>query len=425
MDESETTLRMLLRSLKVCLNVSRERARRIVSLELEDFLSAEDDPESESARASAEEAFEDELSQAQHALFWRALVVAHRVGQAMWEYIRSPSGFVLGDPWMDWRRSVSEEPCVTFVQSLTDEEFFCVRLAYHVHRVLNFRDLPGSVPSDGDIEDVPAFLESTAAFAWPQWFELLGEPPRDIAYGYLLHLAETAALREIGEAGDRKEFSVSDLEDRIESIAALQVPMLDTVAALVTRFDSLGPPSRFKTEESLKDALGDKVYSRLSADARDVLLDAEHRYRDSEIRDWNSVVADVAKAFALQLRQRFLPRLADYLKDRGISRFPDGDMLPRGALITPIIEGGKAVERSGLGTISIALGLSKPVIQEFARTRSIDLLALKRQIDGVRRYRNPGAHETGMSSAQASELREKWLGVASHDGGIFGIFCRD
>jgi hypothetical protein len=432
MQAPEETLRRLTHALKLCFNRSTDRAKGIVALTAEDYLSIHrpwelEGDEAQVADESAQNAFDDELGRAREALTWRALVVAHRVGRAMWDYaIANGEEFV--DPWIDWRRSAGNEPAIHFVHSLADEEFFCLRVAYHVNMALNLGQHSPRIPTDGDLNDIAPYLRTEDAPTWPQWFEILGEPLKGIRYNHLLQLAGAAARRDIGsEAGVKGSSEIgqrwSDLVDKVDSVAAVQLPTIDYLERISAAVDGLGAQSRFKVEEALKSVLGERVYSSLCDNAKTALLDAERRYFDRETIDWNSVAAGFAKAFEIQLMQRSLPRLADYLKNRKIWRFPDGDRLDNGKEITPIINHGRVEPRSTLGAISIALGLKRPELEGFGRESGTDLLVLQKCIYEVNGSRNVAAHATGMSFAEVSSLRGKWLGAESRDGGIFGLLC--
>jgi hypothetical protein len=115
--------------------------------------------EAQAADDSAECAFMDELGRAREALNWRALIVAHRVGRAMWDYAIA-NGEEFADPWIDWRRSAGDEPAIRFVQSLADDDFFCLRVAYHVNTVLNLGQLSPRIPTDGDIGNIAPYVET-------------------------------------------------------------------------------------------------------------------------------------------------------------------------------------------------------------------------------------------------------------------------
>ena len=51
---------------------------------------------------------------------------------------------------------------------------------------------------------------------------------------------------------------------------------------------------------------------------------------------------------------------------------------------------------------------------------NFDLAELAELFHETSQYRNCAAHETRMSFVEARRLRDRWLGVATRDGGIFG-----
>lgn len=71
-----------------------------------------------------------------------------------------------------------------------------------------------------------------------------------------------------------------------------------------------------------------------------------------------------------------------------------------------------------LGMISVALGVEYKPLREFGADHGIELRAIKQWIDEVNATRNIDAHEVRMSFADASRIRERWLGVRSSDGGF-------
>jgi hypothetical protein len=368
----------------------------------------------------AQTVFDDDVNSAEESqvLERRAVVVAHLVGEAMSSYAGSRSP--LDDPWMAWRREPADEPAGEFVHSLKEEEFFCARVAYHIYAAANVRR-PSCVPSDGDLEDIPGYLETEYAPTWPQWLEVLGTTG-DAA---LLYPATTAARRDLDEGHSRSDPRVeSMIAELMDRVGAFQMPTIERLDSIGTRVDALGAPDRFKAEELLKGVLGAEVYSSLCDDARTAALDAERRFRDRETLDWNSVTAELAKAFEIQVKQRFVPLLAEFLRQKGIRVFPDNEPLPDrdGETRWPIIKGGQSVpkEKLSLGAIEKALGSPLPQLREFGRTYGFDLAALEKLIHEMSRYRNPAAHETGMSDVCARSLRNKWLGVTARDGGILG-----
>ena len=409
--EEERTLRALFRSLKACMIRTRERAEKIACLDLDNYrLSSPEDQD------LAQTAFEDDVDHAEEVLEWRAVVVADLVGEAMSAYARARSP--LDDPWIAWRREPADEPAGEFVRNLKEEEFFCGRVAYHIHAALNI-SRPSSVPTDGDLEDLPGHLETEAANTWLEWLDVLGVSG-DTA---VLNSATTAANRDLDEGNSR---SNSEVEGRIaevkDLVSAFQMPTIERLDSFGGKLDALGAPDRFKAGEFLKEALGVEVYSSLCGDAQLAALDAERRFRDRETLDWNSVTAELAKAFEIQVKQGFVPRLAEFLRQKEITVFPDNELLPgsRDRKRWPIIRNGRALQSLHLGEIEKALGSPLPELQEFGRTHGFDLAALERLIREMSSYRNIAVHETRMTFVDALRLREKWLGVAARDGGIFG-----
>src|ERR1035437_2067468 len=67
---------------------------------------------------------------------------------------------------------------------------------------------------------------------------------------------------------------MTGLSDMIASNSTAQVPIIDTLQALVNRIDS---PPRDRAEKSLRDALGDAVYIWLDDSTRTTAIEAELR----------------------------------------------------------------------------------------------------------------------------------------------------
>ncbi|HZT30331.1 MAG TPA: hypothetical protein VFA33_10635 [Bryobacteraceae bacterium] len=418
--DEEKALRELLRALRICLTWSRERAEQIACLDLDDYRGYYEDPEEDEHFALT--AFDEDVDNAEEILTWRATVVAHLVGEALSDYAAAHS--CLDDPWLAWRTESSEESGAAFVRALTEEEFYCARVAYHVHSGLRV-ERPSSIPTDGDLENIPGHLETDHGGTWRDWLDILG-PPKDDAG---LHPAIAAAHRDLTEGrsrpNDETAVRIAELADQV---SAFQMPTIERLETIGAKIDALGAPDRFKAETYLKDVLGINVDSSLCVDARTVLLDAERRFRDPETLDWNCVISQLAKAFELQVKQLFVPSLAKYLKSRKVLVFPNGESRPEHRSdrppekMQPIIRRGEAVPKIMLGMISIALTSSRPELKEYGTSTGLDLARLKKLIDDLIRDRNRGTHETGMSFAEASRLREDWLGVKIHGGGIFGVF---
>jgi hypothetical protein len=413
--EEEKTLRALLRALRTCLVRPRERAEKIVCLDLDNYRLASDEDE-----GLAQTAFDDDVDHAEEVLEWRAIVVADLAGEAMARYARAHSP--LDDPWMAWRIEPLREPGAELVHGLNEEEFFCARVAYHIHSNLDIRR-PSSVPTDGDLEDIPDYLEIEHGWTWRDWLEVLGPPQK----GADLKSATASAKHDVTGGHTRSDSEVGiKIAELADQVSAFQMPTIERLESIGTQVDAQGAPNRFKAEEFLREALGVPVYSSLSDDARTAALDAERRFRDLGTLDWNSVVSEFAKAFEIQVKQRFVLRLAQHLKQKDVLEFPEDEYIPNRNPGKPpikkqaIIKYGKALPMLTFGMISMALTSERSELKEFSQSSGVDLSALKKLIDDLNLDRNKGAHETRMSFAEAARLREDWLGIATGDGGIFG-----
>jgi hypothetical protein len=260
--------------------------------------------------------------------------------------------------------------------------------------------------------------------------DALGEPPDTIRIHQLFRLAVRAAKREVDSepmpsAEHPSRVRLSDLNDRIDSVAATQMPMIDSLERIEAAVSRLGQQTKFKIEEKLKEVLGLGVYSVLCDDTKIVLMDAERRFGDEGTIDWNSVVENLAKGLEFQLKQRFLERLARYLSSRNIDSFPMNDeTLPNGnKKLRAIIWKGKPNAYSTLGWILNALQSRNPVLADFAREKAVDLSAVVSWIQKISAFRNKAAHEVGMSCTDALRLRGQWFGIPNGDGGAFGTVC--
>ena len=407
--EEEKVLRALIRSLKACMILTRERAEKIAGQDLDDLLLSY--PE------SAHTIFDDCVDNAEEVLAWRAVVVAHVVGEAMSRYAKGRTAY--DDPWIAWRNEPADEPAGEFVHSLKQEEFFLARVGYHIHTGPNI-SIPSSVPSDGDLQDIPGHLETEDAYTWRDWLDILG-PPGRVA---LLYSASAGAKRDVDEEHSNSGTEVGrKIAELMDQVNAFQMPTIERLESIGAKVDALGAPNRFRAEEFLKDALGVEVYSSLCNDARTAALDAERRFRDGETLDWNSVTAELAKAFELQVRQQFVPLLAEFLGRNGIKVFPNYEPLPGPGdrKRWPIIKDGRAVSRLFLGEIEKSLDSPLPLLKEFGQVYGFDLVELRKLIFEMTQDRNTAAHETGMSFVDAWNLRDRWLGVNTRDGGIFGV----
>ncbi len=151
----------------------------------------------------------------------------------MSSYARAHSA--LDDPWMAWRIEPPEEPGAGLVHSLNEEEFYCARVAYHIHSNSDIQRR-SSVPTDGDIEDIPGHLENRARLdAWREWLEVLGPPPSRAH----LSLAIAAAKHDITEGPIRSD---SELGIRIaelaDQVSAFQMPTIERLESIGSQIDA-------------------------------------------------------------------------------------------------------------------------------------------------------------------------------------------
>jgi hypothetical protein len=420
--EEERTLGSLLGALKTCLIAPRTRAEKIAGLDLWNYRHhfEMEGYAPDEADSLARIAFDDDVDRAEGVLVWRAIVVADLVGEAMAGYARTRS--LLDDPWMAWRNDPPDEVWHFFVRGLGTEEFLHARVAYHAHSSLNVRR-PSRVPTDGDLEDVRGFLKTEYGSSWSEWMEILGRPPAGVDLRPAVDAAKRDLERVEGKAGT--EALLIKIAELTDMVSAFQMPIIERLESMGAKLDTLGAPDRFRAEEFLKAALGDRVYLSLTDDTRTALLEAERGLHDPGTVDWNSVVSGYTKAFEIQIKQVILAGLAKRLKGEGVMTFPDHELMPnRDPRVRrekkPIIMRGKLVDNLTLGMISVALTSDSPQLSQFGKDLGLDLSGLKRRIDGLIEDRNEGAHETGMTVARAQRLRDDWLGVGTGDGGIFG-----
>lgn len=271
--EPEQILRALLRTLTTCLVWNRERAEKIACLDFDNYRGYSRDPDEDERLAQV--AFDDDVDHAEEVLAWRAVVVGHLVGDAMAEYASSRSP--LDDPWVAWRTELPQDASGAFVRSLSEEEFYCARVAFHV-RSDRFLDRPCSVPTDGDIEDVPGYVDAEHGWTWRDWLDVLGPPASGCPLSTALAEARKDTARKRDPLDSGVGVAVAELADRV---SAFQMPTIERLESIGTKLDALSAPDRFRAEEFLKTVLGTQIYSSLSDDARIAALDAERRFRDA------------------------------------------------------------------------------------------------------------------------------------------------
>ncbi len=319
MQQREGAFWGLASALRLCLVQNSDRAERIVCMSHDDY--RRDAPPGD-ADEWADWAFDEDLARAKDVLAWRAVVVASIIGKAVCDVW----GDEFLDPWNDWLTGEPVTDGGRLIGGLSDEDNPRLGLAHKIRMTLRLDRLPRNVPTDGDIEGVPGFFDTVRCQTWPEWLEVLGEPPKQVRCLNLLRLAKAAAQRDLPtpppDSAQDPGSRFSDLTDRLDSIAATQIPTIDLLERMTTQLDRVAGLSPFAVEEDLKGLLGERVYPALHPDARTCLVDAERRFQEARTTDWNSVLASYAKAFERQLIQCLLPALAKHLKERGIPCFP-------------------------------------------------------------------------------------------------------
>lgn len=189
------------------------------------------------------------------------------------------------------------------------------------------------------------------------------------------------------------------------------MPVIDMLERIVR---NTGRLSVHQAEERLKGILGE-VYPLLCAEARSSLIAAEQICEYPEYRAPGDVVHKLATAFELQIKRVVLECFALYLRGRGVAMFPATEL--EGA---PAILDGEVNRRATLGSISLAFRQASIDRENFCLEYGLELDPLRSSMAEVSPVRNRATHEVQMSPAEASEWRERWLGVEPRDGGIFG-----
>src|SRR5207245_9454634 len=110
-----------------------------------------------------------------------------------------------------------------YVVARTEDDSLGARVPYHVHSHFDVRRAY-SVPTDGDNEDIPEYLQTEQAWTLRDWLDLLGSPPIT-AY---LALATVAAKYDLTEGHTRLNsevgIRVTELSDQV---AAFQMPTIE------------------------------------------------------------------------------------------------------------------------------------------------------------------------------------------------------
>lgn len=453
------SIRDLLERCIKSLDCGEERARQLLSKEWKE--SGVDLLPSEAEEAGISDYGWHDPSRTEHqqladwlrVLAFRAGQLFARTGAIMLSYEES---HCTGDnPWLAWRLEDHDSAVARYVRALTEKEFLVALMARNIVRIGTDpwrRHL--ILPTDGDIAGLDGILEVQVAVNIRDWEKILSQnfvrptvrisklhlgsgkvelgvdsvsPPSDLdglEWGHILHLGWCAALR---EASDEQPVEVQpsllkalgELKDRVDSISAAQMPVIDLLERIVGQLTQ--SKRKFPAEESLREAIGSGVYSLLCPDTVANALAAEQILHDPASASPGLGVAALCMAFECELKNGFLARFCGFLAKRGLRSFPDFEKLDYGRFRPRVVVNGRPNCDLTLGGIRLGLDSPRPETIEFCITEGKDLSMLRRQIDLVREYRNPPAHGGSMSFEHARRIREKLLGIASGDGGAFGL----
>ncbi len=463
------TISDLLAQCDISLNCNEHRARELLSAEWKEagypFL-----PSEAEAAGIADYGWKDpSMSEGDQVLDWmrllnvRAGLLCARTGTTVRDYEETQitefpseedSEEFRRNPWRVWRLGIQHSQVCDFVQRLTNREFLIVLMARNLAQIgVKSTGRVLTVPSDGDLDSLEGILTARMELDRHVWKSILSEhfiirtlhiTNLDVTAGtakshktsrhsdlenldwqQLLYLAWCGALEQaaVEESGPRYsvEKAVIDLK---ESLSAYQMPVIDLLERLVEQTrDNQGKPA---AEESLRTALGSRVYDSLTPASLTSALGAEQILQDPHFAAPSHGVAALGLAFELELKNGFLGQFCKFLNQRTIRWFPDNEWLDENRRRPQILIRGRQNDRLTLGDIARSLESPRSEIPEFCATYDIDLIRLRKAIDIVKRYRNQAAHHPSIPFVTARQIREELLGVVSGNGGVFGaLVCQN
>jgi hypothetical protein len=413
----------LLTALASALNLSDERLQKFlvgdpsdpILYDLELFSKP---PEHLSDEEEAElEHYEFSMKTCRDLLVWRAVCLAHFIGDQIIEYLQTHRWEE--DRWLRWREGRGAKAISEFTSQLSDQDFQLLLTCEAVQGMLvlpsrRFDDPWLTLPSDGDLTPVAGALHVEHTPDSSEWLELLGNAPESIQPGNLLRAAWLAAERSSQhQRVDRLREThtiTSEAAQQLESILSFQEPMR---ALLEQIAKNTGRLNRFRAEEMLKATLG-SCYDGLCSEAKIAVMAAEIDFNDLGYPSPDSIVFNLAKAFEIQLRQVVLGALTQHLAATGVQDFPPNTKV-RGRIVSE----GKLVKHLRLKLIEDVLGSEVGDLGQFCQEYGFDLPGIKQTIAQVRSVRNPSGHDEKLTPAEAARIRDAWLGVSLKDGGIF------
>ena len=442
-DGSMTTIAELLRRCVTCLDLSESGTRKLLEAEWTERDSAGD----VTFRSRHWEAAQ--LDQWSRLLHLRAAQLNALTGvfirdyeethvPSFWNGIRwkEDTREFLGNPWRVWRFEAGQRWVRDFVRRFKDDEFAIMLAARTIARMglvpPGFSGLSRNVPtlpSDGDLDGLEEVLSIRNSRSSDEWETILSEnfggTFKELDWEEILEETLKVAISDA-----RREASATDSDDLAsmrrevtnlkDSFRAFQIGVLERWGERM-RDD---PTSTAK--ESLQTALGSEVYAMLTPEALPGALGAELLLQDPNFPDPSLGVQGLCKAFELLLKKGFLAQFCESLRQQNVRYFPENEWLDeKHRLRRPqVLVGGRQKERLNLGDIAKALDSPRKEIPEFCASQKIDLPRLRKAIGMVKDYRNPATHDKSISYVEAMQIRERLLGVAWGDGGVFGALMR-
>jgi hypothetical protein len=290
------------------------------------------------------------------------------------------------------------------------------------------------VPTDGDLDSVPGFVQTDVTSDIEEWEEVLGEPPKDLNPLGILYLAHVAAIAQVEavEAGPDEPGAVPAARERpnrseemlrtIMSAHSESQERQDALIAQVQRVvERLTSSDVYTCEAVLSEELAG-VYSRLKPEVRSQLLAAEQIYRTQGFAAPGMIVHAIATAFEIQMRQSVLRELFAFLKFKGIRKLPpestDADRRPVWTL-------DMKADNYALGEMVWVLRHTHPAICEFFGLKGLDLPALLKALEEVRTRRNVPAHGGPVDIGTTAAIRADWFHWDGRAGGIFAVLFRN
>jgi hypothetical protein len=240
-----------------------------------------------------------------------------------------------------------------------------------------------------------------------------------------------AKMERLGPSIQSLADRVTGLSDMIASNSAAQVPIIDTLQAVLNRIDG---PSRYRAEQSICEVMGGNVYDWLCPRARNAVIVAEYCWLDPNFPDPSRIVAELALAFEIQLRTSVFELFCESLKSSGIWNFPERPGFspqlktnePLGVddrflvCLPTILKKGAMSSTLSLGEMKIHLDRPLPTFSAFLEQQCIDAKRLSKILPEVTAKRNPVVHlGASLIREEASDIRNRWLGVTYGSWNIF------